>query len=381
MIPGGRLPRARLFPSNRRTTPACRPSVFFATPETRAAACASSPRLQSKGVKVAVYSTRSYDRSHLEAADINRSYSFLWLEERLSSETAALARGAAVVCAFVNDQLDAPVLETLAAGGTRLIALRCAGYNHVDLNAVDALGLTVTHVPSYSPHAVAEHAIALLLTLNRRTHLAHDRVRRGDFTLDGLQGFDLHGKTAGLVGTGRIGVISGRILQGFGCSVLAHDPYPPVEARDVGFEFCSMDELLARSDIVSLHCPLLPDTRHIINAASLALMKPGAVLINTSRGGLIDTAAALAALEKNHLGGLGIDVYEHESPLFFKDHTATGIPDSLFARLVALPNVVATGHQGFLTHEALGSIATSIIESLDAFTAGYPIPLALRPRS
>ncbi len=332
-------------------------------------------------MKVAVYSTRSYDRSHLEAANPAGTREFIWIEERLSPDTAALAHGCAVVCAFVNDQLDAPVLGALAAGGTRLIALRCAGYNHVDLAAVAELGLTVTHVPTYSPHAVAEHAIALLLTLNRRIHLAHDRMRRGDFTLDGLQGFDLYGKTAGLVGTGRIGIIAGRILQGFGCRVLAYDPYPPFEARGIGFEFCSIEELLARSDVVSLHCPLLPDTHHVINAASLARMKPGALLINTSRGGLIDTPAVIAALENNRLGGLGIDVYENEAVLFFEDHSSTGITDPQFARLIALPNVVATGHQGFFTHEALGDIARSIVASLDAFAAGYPIPHALRPRT
>jgi D-lactate dehydrogenase len=182
------------------------------------------------------------------------------------------------------------------------------------------------------------------------------------------------------VGIGRIGVITGRILQGFGCRVLAYDPYPPIEARGIGFEFHSVEELLARSEIVSLHCPLLPDTRHIINAESLARMRPGALLINTSRGGLIDTPAVLSALERNHLGGLGIDVYEHEASLFFQDHTATGIPDPLFARLVNLPNVVATGHQGFLTHDALENIATSVIGSLDAFSGGHPVPLALRPR-
>lgn len=331
-------------------------------------------------MKVAVYSTRPYDRSHLEAANAaaEARHDFTWIEDALSTDSVGLAAGHECVCAFVNDRLDETVLIKLAEGGTRLIALRCAGYNHVDLPAAASLGLTITHVPAYSPHAVAEHAIALLLTLNRRTHLAHARVRRGDFTLDGLEGVDLHGKTAGLVGTGRIGLITGRILQGFGCRVLAYDPFPPPDARDAGFEFVALDELLSRSDVVSLHCPLLPTTRHIINAGTLARMKPSALLINTSRGGLIDTAAAIDALENKRLGGLGLDVYEHEAALFFQDHSSGGIADPLFTRLVAAPNVLVTGHQGFLTHEALGNIADSVLASLDAFVAGAAIPFALK---
>lgn len=330
-------------------------------------------------MKVAVYSTCPYDRSHLQTTDSAARHTFLWIDDPLTTANTALARGCDAVCAFVNDQLDAPVLAALAAGGTRLIALRCAGYNHVDLPAAAALGLTVTRVPAYSPHAVAEHAIALLLTLNRRTHLAHDRIRRGDFTLDGLQGFDLNGKTVGLLGTGRIGTITGQILQGFGCRVLAHDPYPPEEAREAGFDFVSLDDLLARADILSLHCPLLPSTKHILNAAAFARLKPGALLINTSRGGLVDTAAALASLESGHLGGLGLDVYEHEVPLFFRDHSATGIPDPLFKTLVARPDVVVTGHQAFLTNEALTNIAASVLTSLDTFASGEPCPHALNP--
>lgn len=322
-------------------------------------------------MKITVYSARTYDRSHLESAAAGR-HEFVWIGEPLTGGNAALAAGSDAVCVFVNDRLDAPTLGALATGGVRLAALRCAGYDHVDLPAAAALGLTVTHVPAYSPHAVAEHAIALLLTLNRRTHLAHDRVRRGDFTLDGLQGFDLNGKTAGLLGTGRIGTITGKILQGFGCRVLAHDPYPPEEARDAGFGFVSLDELLSRADILSLHCPLLPSTKHILNTVTLARLKPGALVVNTSRGGLLDTAAALDALEAGRLGGLALDVYEHEAPLFFRDHSAGGTPDPLFTRLVACPDVVVTGHQAFLTVEALSNIATSVLESLDDFAAGRP---------
>lgn len=332
-------------------------------------------------MKVAVYSTRSYDRSHLDAANTAGAHQFIWIEDRLSSDNTALARGCEAICTFVNDPLAAATLSALAAAGVRLIALRCAGYNQVDLAAAASLGLTVTHVPAYSPHAVAEHAIALLLTLNRHTHLAHDRVRRGDFRLEGLQGFDLHGKTAGLIGTGRIGTITGKILQGFGCHVVAFDPYASPESRAAGFEFVGRNDLLTRSDIVSLHCPLLPATKHLINASTLACLKPTALLINTSRGGLIDTAAAIEALENNRLRGLGLDVYEHEAALFFDDHSDTGITDPLFARLITHPNVVVTGHQAFLTHEALDNIASSVLASLDAFAASQPCPNALKPRT
>ncbi len=330
-------------------------------------------------MKVAVYSTRPYDRTHLDSANVAGAHEFIWIEHRLSSDNTPLARGCDAVCAFVNDRLDAPVLHELAAGGTRLVVLRCAGHNHVDLAAANSLGLTVTNVPAYSPHAVAEHAIALLLTLNRHTHLAHERVRRGDFRLDGLEGSNLHGKTAGLIGTGRIGTITGKILEGFGCHVVAFDPYASPESRAAGFEFVGRNDLLARSDIVSLHCPLLPATKHLINTSTLACLKPTALLINTSRGGLIDTAAAIDALEGNRLRGLGLDVYEHEAALFFDDHSDTGITDPLFARLIRHPNVVVTGHQAFLTHEALDNIASSVLASLDAFAASKPVPCALKP--
>ena len=332
-------------------------------------------------MNVAVFSTRPYDRHHLAAANTAGAHRFTWIEDRLSPDTALLARDCDAVCSFVNDPLDAATLKLLAVQGTRLIALRCAGYNQVDLPAAASLGLTVTHVPAYSPHAVAEHAIALLLTLNRHTHLAHDRLRRGDFRLDGLQGVDLHGKTAGLIGTGRIGTITGKILQGFGCHVLAFDPYATPESRAAGFEFVGRDDLLTRADIVSLHCPLLPATRHLINATTLARLKPSALLINTSRGGLIDTAAAIQALENRRLRGLGLDVYEHEAALFFDDHSDTGITDPLFARLITHPNVVVTGHQAFLTAEALDNIAASVLASLDTFASGQPCPNALAVKS
>jgi len=330
-------------------------------------------------MNIAVFSAKSYDREYLGAANRSSDHKIAFYDTRLMSDTVPLAAGCDVVCAFVNDRLDAEVITLLSAGGTRLIAMRCAGYNNVDLYSAASHGVTVVSVPSYSPHAVAEHAIALLLTLNRRIHQAHDRVRRGDFTLDGLIGFDLHGKTAGLVGTGRIGTITGQILQGFGCRVLASDPFPPAEAKAAGFSFCELDELLAQSDIVSLHCPLIPATRHIINAARLARMKRGATLINTSRGALIDTPAAIDALESGQLGRLGLDVYENEACFFYDDHSERPLPDATLARLIALPNVLLTGHQGFLTHEALTNIAETTFQSINDFAAGRPCSKALRP--
>jgi len=330
-------------------------------------------------MNIAVFSAKSYDREYLGAANTLAGHTITFLDTRLMSDTVPLAKGCEIVCAFVNDRLDAEVIALLAAEGTRLIAMRCAGYNNVDLYAAAAHGVTVVTVPSYSPHAVAEHAIALLLTLNRRIHQAHDRVKRGNFTLDGLIGFDLNGKTAGLVGTGRIGTITGQILQGFGCRVLASDPFPPAEAKSAGFTFCELDELLAQSDIVSLHCPLMPATRHIINAARLARMKRGATLINTSRGGLIDTPAAINALESGQLGRLGLDVYENEACYFYDDHSHQPLPDTTLARLLAHPNVLLTGHQGFLTHEALTNIAETTFQSINDFAAGRPCAKALRP--
>ena len=326
-------------------------------------------------MKIAVFSTKSYDRQYLGADGILHGHTLVFFDARLTAQTAGLAKGCEGVCAFVNDRLDA---EVLAAGGTRLVALRCAGYNNADLAAAAMHKLTVVYVPGYSPHAVAEHTIALLLALNRHIHQASVRVRRGNFSLGGLMGFDLNRKTCGLVGTGRIGTITGQIMQGFGCRVLANDPFPSAEAKAAGFNFCEMDELLARSDVVSLHCPLVPATRHIVNAASLALIKPGAILINTSRGGLIDTPALIEALTSGRLLGAGLDVYENEAEFFYEDHSDHPLADPLLSRLIALPNVLLTGHQGFLTHEALSDIAKTTFQSINDFAAGRPCAHALR---
>ncbi len=321
---------------------------------------------------LAVFSAKPHDHRFFDAANARGSYSVHYFEARLDRHTAALAQGRAAVSLFVNDRADASALAVLAEGGTRLVTLRSGGYNHVDLDAARRLGLTVTHVPDYSPHAVAEHTIALLLALVRRIPHAYSRVREGNFSVEGLLGFDLHGKTAAVIGTGKIGVITGRILRGFGCRVLAYDPKPGPDALAAGFTFGPLEDVLGEADIVSLHCPLLPATRHLINRSTLSWLKRGAVLINTSRGGLLDTHAVIDALGTGRLSALGIDVYEDEASLHYEDHSGQGVHDEVLARLIALPNVLVTGHQGFFTREALQAIAASTFAALDAFAAGRP---------
>jgi D-lactate dehydrogenase len=326
---------------------------------------------------VTFFSTRPYDAEYFSAANRDERHVFRFLDVRLSRDTAPLAGDARAVCAFVNDTLDAEVLDVLARGGTRLIAMRCAGYNNVDLATAAALGLPVVRVPAYSPHAVAEHAFALILALNRHIPRAFARVRDGNFSLDNLVGFDLFGKTVGVVGTGAIGLDMVRIARGFGCRVLAVDPVASPDVLEAGGEYVSLPELLAGSHIVSLHCPLLPSTFHLVDAAALASMRAGSMLINTSRGALVDTQAAIAALKSGQLGSLGIDVYEEESNLFFVDRSSGGIADDVFARLLTFPNVLVTGHQAFLTHEALTAIAATTVASLDAFEHGRPLACAV----
>lgn len=322
-------------------------------------------------MRVAMFSTKPYDRQFFAAAgDRDACHEFRYFEPRLSLETAPLAAGFVAICAFVNDQLDAPVLEKLANGGTRLIALRCAGFNNVDLPAAGRLGLTVVRVPAYSPHAVAEHAVGLMLALNRKFHKAYARVREGNFSLEGLIGFDFFGRTAGIVGTGKIGSLVARILHGFGCKLLAHDVAPNVEVESLGARYVALEELLAESHVVTLHCPLTPGTRHLINADSLARMRPGAMLINTSRGALIDAQAVVHALKSGRLGYLGLDVYEEEADLFFEDLSSRVIQDDVFTRLLTFPNVLVTGHQAFFTVNALESIARQTVDNISAFERG-----------
>lgn len=318
---------------------------------------------------VAVYSTRRYDRDFLERANAAGRHRLSFLEARLEPATVAAAGETDAVCAFVNDRLDAEVLRALHARGVRLVVLRSAGFNHVDLAAAATLGIAVGRVPAYSPHAVAEHTVALVLALNRKIHKAYARVREGNFALDGLLGFDLAGRTVGVVGTGQIGTVFARIMAGFGCTLLAHAPVQAPACLALGARYVPLPELLAGSDIVSLHCPLTPDTRHLIDAAALAQMKRGAMLVNTSRGGVIDTRAVIRALKTGHLGSLGLDVYEEEGDLFFRDLSGEVLRDDVFARLLTFPNVVITGHQGFFTEEALAAIAQTTIDNLDAFVA------------
>jgi len=312
-------------------------------------------------MRVALFSSKRYDRQSFEAAGAR---GFSYIEAHLGPETVAAAAGHEAVCVFVNDRLDAAVLERLQQLGVRLVLLRCAGFNNVDLKAAQQLGLTVARVPEYSPHAVAEHTLALLLTLVRKTHRAAARVREGNFELDGLLGFDLHGKTVGVVGTGRIGRCVLRIFQGLGCEVLAHDPFPHPE---VTAPYVPLDELLARSRVLLLQCPLNADTHHLINAERLARMPRGAILVNTSRGAVIDTQAVIRALKSGRLGGLAIDVYEEEADLFFADHSGDILTDDVFARLLTFPNVLVSAHQAFFTEEALAGIATTTLANLQAF--------------
>jgi D-lactate dehydrogenase len=326
-------------------------------------------------MKVAVFSAQPYDRRFLDEAWAGRqagaSITLQYFTEALSLASCTLAQDCGAVCVFVNDVLDAEVLAALAGQGVRAVLLRCAGYNNVDLAAAARLGLFVARVPAYSPEAVAEFTLALVLTLNRHTHRAYARVREGNFALDGLLGSNLHGKTVGLVGLGRIGLAAARIFHGFGCRVLGHDPAPPAAFGALGVQ-AALPALLADADIVSLHCPLLPSTHHLIDAAALARMKPGAMLVNTSRGGLLDTCAVIDALKSRRLGALAIDVYEQESELFFRDHSAEIIADDVFQRLLTFPNVLVTGHQGFFTAEALREIAETTLDNLDRYIQGSP---------
>jgi D-lactate dehydrogenase len=326
---------------------------------------------------VIVYSAKPYDRRFLTAA--NAGHELRFVDAPLSAETAALAQGAGALCAFVNDDLGRDVIGRLAHCGLRLIALRSAGFNHVDLAAAQAAGIAVARVPAYSPHAVAEHTVALMLTLNRHTHRAFNRVREGNFALDGLLGFDLFGKTVGIVGTGLIGTVLARIMTGFGCTVIAADPFPSPECLAMGVRYVPVEALLADSDIITLQCPLTPETRHMIDDAAIARMKRGVMLINCSRGAVVDTRAVIRGLKSGRIGSLGLDVYEEEADLFFEDLSSQAIADDVFARLLTFPNVLITGHQGFFTAEALTAIAETTIANITAFeTTGLPLhPVSL----
>lgn len=323
---------------------------------------------------IAFYDTKPYDRQYFERAAGTERLRWQFHEFRLTSETAASVDGAQAVCVFVNDRLDRACLEQLHRAGVGLVALRCAGFNNVNLNAAKALGLAVARVPAYSPHAVAEHTVGLLLTLNCKIHRAWNRVREHNFSLAGLVGFDIAGKTIGIVGTGRIGKIAAQIFRGFGADVLAFDPYPSPEwAAAHGMRYTDFETLLASSDIVSLHLPLTPQSRHLLNAETFARMKPGAFLVNTSRGKLVDTTALIEALKNGRLGGVALDVYEEEEGLFFEDHSGEVLQDDELSRLLTFPNVLITAHQAFLTHEALTQIARVTTENLLRGFDGKPL--------
>ncbi|AZF27329.1 2-hydroxyacid dehydrogenase [Pseudomonas sp. R2-60-08W] len=321
-------------------------------------------------MRVILFSSQAYDRESFLGEPRPQSIELQFQPARLNLDTVTLAERHEVVCAFINDDLSAPVLEQLASGGTRLIALRSAGYNHVDLRAAKRLGLGVVRVPAYSPHAVAEHAVALILALNRRLHRAYNRTRDGDFSLHGLTGFDLVGKTVGVVGTGQIGATFARIMTGFGCQLLAYDPFPNPQLQAMGARYVSLPELLAEAQIISLHCPLTAESKHLIDTRALAHMQPGAMLINTGRGGLVDTPALVEALKNGQLGYLGLDVYEEEAQLFFEDRSDLPLQDDVLARLLTFPNVIITAHQAFLTREALAAIAGTTLANIAAWADG-----------
>ena len=318
-------------------------------------------------MRIAVCSTQSYDRQFLLAANRDVGHELVFFDSHLCEETRQMVAGFPAVCVFVNDTLNAVVLETLAQQGTRLIALRCAGFNNVDVQAANDLGLHVVRVPAYSPHSVAEHGVAMMLALNRRIHRAYDRVRNGNFSLDGLLGFELCGKTVGIVGTGRIGTAVARILRGFDCRLIAYDLEHNAECTGLGVDYVPLEQLYAASDIITLHCPLNQQTRHLIDAAAVARMKRGVMLINTSRGAVIDTLAVIEGLKTAKIGYLGLDVYEQEGDLFFQDLSNQVIQDDAFERLLTFPNVLITGHQGFFTAEALSSIAQTTLQNVSSF--------------
>ena len=330
-------------------------------------------------MKIAVFNTKPYDEEFLRAANRVFRHKLTFLEPRLSEQTVSLAAGFPAVCVFVHDEVSARVLEILNANGTHLVALRCAGFNNVDLKTAAQLGIQVVRVPAYSPYAVAEHTVGLMLTLNRKIYKSYTRVREGNFSLDGLLGFDMHQRTVGVIGTGKIGAIVADIVKGFGCHVLAYDVRRNPEVEQLGAQYVSLNELYKRSDIITLHCPLIPETYHLIGADAVRRMKAGVMLINSSRGELIDTKAVIAALKSGKIGYLGLDVYEEEADLFFEDLSTRVIQDDVFSRLLTFPNVIITGHQAFFTREAMRNIAETTLQNIADVENGHPCPNSLGP--
>ena len=326
-------------------------------------------------MEIAVFSTQPYDEAYLQQANKSFKYHLVFFKQTLTASTVALAAGFPTVCIFVNDRLDATVLAEISRTGTKLIALRAAGFNNVDLKAAEAHGITVVRVPAYSPYAVAEYTVGLLLALDRKICRAWVRVREDNFTLDGLVGRDLHGKVVGVIGTGRIGSLVAKAFKlGFGCTVLATDVYHDPKVQQMGVSYVELNDLIRRADVICLHCPLTSQTRHLINAETIALAKPGFLLINTGRGALINTEAVVNALKSGHMGGLAMDVYEEESDLFFKDLSNEVIKDDVFQHLLTFPNVIVTGHQAFFTQEALAAIAQTTLQNVTNFEEGNVDP-------
>ena len=323
-------------------------------------------------MKIAVYSTKSYDRKYLELVNVKYNFDLEFFDFMLSKRTAKMAEGCQAVCIFVNDNADREVLTELAQIGVKIIALRCAGFNNVDLEAAKELGLSVVRVPAYSPEAVAEHTVDLMLTLNRRIHRAYQRTREANFSLEGLIGFNMHGRTVGVIGTGKIGLAVMRILKGFGMHILCYDPFKNPAAEELGATYVSLDELYAHSHVITLHCPATPENYHLLNAEAFKKMKDGVMIINTSRGTLIDTQAAIEALKSRKIGALGMDVYENERDLFFEDKSNEVILDDVFRRLSSCHNVLLTGHQAFLTEEALTSISDVTLSNIHALVTNQP---------
>lgn len=333
-------------------------------------------------MRIAVFSTKPYDRRYLDAANeaVGSPHDMTYLEPRLASDTARFAEGCDAACVFVNDDASRPVLEALQEAGVRWVATRSAGYNHIDLDAAKELGLGVARVPAYAPEGVAEHAIALMLALNRKIHRAYNRVREHNFSLEGLMGFQMHGRTVGVVGTGKTGSAAARVLHGFGCNLLGYDIHENDDLKELGMRYVDLPELLRDSDIVTLHAPLTPDTHHLINAETLPHCRDGVMLINTGRGGLVDTSALIDALKSGRLGSLGLDVYEEEDEFFFEDLSTSILQDDTFARLLTFPNVIITGHQAFFTEQAMDQIATETIDNFNRFGQGDDdTPKALTP--
>ncbi|QIQ20942.1 2-hydroxyacid dehydrogenase [Zophobihabitans entericus] len=325
-------------------------------------------------MKIAMYSSKHYDREQFECANKAFNYEFEFFDFKLNKTTAKAAEGADAVCIFVNDEADAKVLAELEKVGVKILALRNAGFDNVDLQAAKKHGITVVRVPAYSPEAVAEHAVALMMTLNRHIHKAYQRTRDANFSLEGLTGFNMHNRTAGIIGTGKIGLALVRILKGFGMKILAHDPYPSQAALDLGVEYVDLDTLYAKSDVISLHSPLTKENYHMLNKEAFSKMKDGVMIINTSRGGLLDSSAAIDALKKRKIGALGMDVYEKERDLFFEDNSNEVIEDDIFRRLSACHNVIFTGHQAFLTEEALLNISETTLNNIKLIAEGKPCP-------